>query len=60
MCAGFNCKNNYFPITLLTKCLLLNNDKETTEMCKHYGILVIDKKAELSKSLFNSQIDEVK
>lgn len=60
MCTGFNCKNNYFPLPILTKCLLLNNDKETAELCKHYGILMIDYKAELSKSLFNIEVDEVK
>ncbi|VVC45909.1 Domain of unknown function DUF89,SAC3/GANP/THP3 [Cinara cedri] len=58
MCFGFNCKNNFFPISILTNCLLLNNDKETTEVCKHYGILMIDYKAELSKSLFNIEVDE--
>lgn len=60
MCAGFNCKNNYFPISILTEYLLLDNDKETIELCKHYNISVIDDKAELSKSWFNNEVDEVK
>lgn len=59
MCVGFNSKNNYFPISILTKYLLLDNDKETIELCKHYSISVIDDKAELSKSLFNNEVDEV-
>lgn len=59
MCAGFNCKSNYFPISILTKILLHNQDQETTNECKHYRITVIDDKAELSKSSFNNEVDEV-
>lgn len=60
MCVGFNCKNNYFPIPILTKILLHNKDTETTKECKHYCIPVIDDKVELSKSYFNNEIHEVK
>lgn len=59
MCLGFNCKNNYFPVSLLTKLLLHNSEKDTKEECKHYCILVIDDKVELSKSSFNNEVDEV-
>lgn len=59
MCTGFNCKKNYFPITVLTEILLHNTDRETKKECKHYCITVIDDKAELSKSSFNNDVDEV-
>lgn len=59
MCMGFNCKNNYFPVKILTKILLHNKDQETTKECNHYCITVIDDKAELSKSSFNNEVDEV-
>lgn len=59
MCIGFNCKNNYFPISILTERLLHNEDQETINECKHYCIKVVDNKVELSKSLFNNEVDEV-
>lgn len=59
MCTGFNCRNNYFPISILTNILLHNSDRETTKECEHYCITVIDDKAELSKSSFNNDVDEV-
>lgn len=59
MCVGFNCKNNFFSIPALTKILLHNKDLETVKECKHYSIPVIDDKAELSKSSFNNEVDEV-
>lgn len=60
MCIGFNCKNNYFPISILTKMLLHNKDQDTIKECNHYCIAVIGDKAELSKSSFNNEVDEVK
>lgn len=60
MYMGFNSKNNNLPITLLTKMLLHNYDKETIKECKHYGLTVMDDKVELSKSSFNNEQDEVK
>lgn len=59
MCIGFNCKNNYFPISILTKILLHNEDQETINECKHYGLKKVDDKVELSKTLFNDEVDEV-
>jgi len=59
MCMGYNCKNNYFPISILTKMLLHNNDEETIKECKHYCISVIDGKAELSKISFSNEADEL-
>lgn len=59
MCLGFSCKNNYFPISILTKILLHDNDQETTKECKHYSIVVTDDRAELSKLSFNNEVDEV-
>lgn len=59
MCVGFNCKNNYFPIANLTNILLHDTDLETIKECKHYCIMVIDDKVELSKSSFNNNVDEV-
>lgn len=59
MCVGFNCKNNYFPITILTKILLHDKNQDTINECKHYSITVIDDKLELSKSSFNNEIHEV-
>lgn len=59
MCVGFNCKNSNFPISILTKVLLHDKDQETVKECQHYYIPVIDGKAELSKSVFNNEIDEV-
>lgn len=59
MCVGFNCKNNYFPISILTKILLHDKDQQTIKECQHYSIPVIDDKAELLKSKFNYEIDEV-
>jgi len=60
MCAGFNCKNNYFAISILTKMLLHNKPQETIKECQHYCLTVIDNKVELSKSSFNNEVDEVK
>lgn len=57
MCMGFNCKNNYFPVSILTKILLHNKDQDTAKECKHYGITVIDGKAELSKASFNNEAE---
>lgn len=59
MCLGFSCKNNYFPISILTEMLLHDNDQETIKECKHYSIVVTDGRAELSKLLFNNKVDEV-
>lgn len=59
MCLGFSCKNNYFPISIITKMLLLDNDQETIKECKHYSIVVTAGGAELSKLLFNNKVDEV-
>lgn len=60
MCMGFNCKNNYFPISILTKILLHNKVQETIKECQHYHLTVNGDKVELSKSLFNNEVDEVK
>uniref|UniRef100_A0A2H8TUE0 MCM3-associated protein n=1 Tax=Melanaphis sacchari TaxID=742174 RepID=A0A2H8TUE0_9HEMI len=59
MCMGFNCKNNYFPISILTKMLLHNKPQETIKECQHYCLTVIDDKVELSKSSFNNEVDEL-
>lgn len=59
MCSGFNCKNNYFPISILTNILLHDKNQKTLKECNHYCITVLDDKAELSKSSFNNQVDEV-
>jgi len=56
---GFNCKNNYFPISILSKMLLHNELHETIKECQHYGLTVVDDKVELSKSSFNNEADEV-
>jgi len=56
---GFNCKNNYFPISILTEILLHNKLQDTIKECKHYCISVIDDKAKLSKSSFNNEVDKV-
>lgn len=56
---GFNSKNNYLPITMLTKMLLHDHNKETIKECKHYGLTVTDNKVELSKSSFENEPDEV-
>jgi len=57
---GFNCKNNYFAISILTKILLHNKVQETIKECQHYRLTVNGDKVELSKSLFNNEVDEVK
>ncbi|XP_027838660.1 SAC3 domain-containing protein 1-like isoform X1 [Aphis gossypii] len=59
MCMGFNCKNNYFPISILTKILLHNKVQETIKECQHYHLTVNGDKVELSKSLFNNEVDEL-
>lgn len=59
MCMGFNCKNNYFPISILTRILLHNEDQETINECKHYCLKMVDDKVELSKSFFSYEVDEV-
>ncbi|CAI6350823.1 unnamed protein product [Macrosiphum euphorbiae] len=59
MCMGFNCKNNYFPISILSKMLLHNELHETIKECQHYGLTVVDDKVELSKSSFNNEADEL-
>lgn len=56
---GFNCKNNYFPISILSKMLLHNESRETIKECQHYGLTVVGDKVELSKSSFNYEVDEV-
>lgn len=56
---GFNCKNNYFPISVLTKMLLHNEDQETINECKHYCLKIVDDKVELSKSSFINEVDKV-
>lgn len=57
---GFNCKNNYFSISILTKILLHDKVQETIKECQHYHLTVIGDKVELSKSLFDNEVDEVK
>ncbi|XP_060867411.1 SAC3 domain-containing protein 1-like isoform X2 [Metopolophium dirhodum] len=59
MCMGFNCKNNYFPISILSKMLLHNEPRETIKECQHYCLTVVDDKVELSKSSFNNEVDEL-
>ncbi|XP_026815338.1 germinal-center associated nuclear protein-like [Rhopalosiphum maidis] len=59
MCAGFNCKNNYFAISNLTKMLLHNKPQETIKECQHYCLTVIDNKVELSKSSFDNEVDKL-
>lgn len=59
MCVGFNCKNNYIPISNLTTILLHDEDQQTINECKHYNVSVIDNKSELSKSSFNNEVEEV-
>ncbi|XP_015364660.1 PREDICTED: SAC3 domain-containing protein 1-like isoform X2 [Diuraphis noxia] len=59
MCMGFNCKNNYFPISILSKILLHNTPRETIKECKNYCLTVVDDKVELSKSSFNNEVDEL-
>jgi len=59
MCMGFNCKNNYFPISTLSKILLHNEARETIKECQNYCLTVVDDKVELSKSSFNNEVDEV-
>lgn len=59
MCMGFNCKNNYVPISILTNILLHNEDQETINECRHYCLKIIDDKVELSKSIFNNEVDKV-
>lgn len=60
MCMGFNCKNNYFPISILSKMLLHNEPRETIKECQNYCLTVVDDKVELSKSSFNDEADEVR
>lgn len=60
MCMGFNCKNNYYPISILSRMLLHNESRETIKECQHYCLTVIDDKVELTKSSFNNEVDEVR
>lgn len=59
MCSGFNCKNNYFPISNLTNILLHDENQKTIKECNHYSLTVLDDKAELYKASFNNQVVEV-
>ncbi|XP_022179845.1 germinal-center associated nuclear protein-like [Myzus persicae] len=59
MCMGFNCKNNYYPISILSRMLLHNESRETIKECQHYCLTVIDDKVELTKSSFNNEVDEL-